>query len=195
MAVYKQYQIIQLKEDLNPIIRKGMQGIILEIWNKNNFEVEFLDDDGVNLQFNGNATFTISSDMMEPVVFNPPPRSFEQWCVDLGFEARGNCPPKNTILDYNSFIFFPNITYYKVMETQLYNSARYYGEQGQSRTAKEFLEDLEMELTDPTQEDEKELNRIFEYDEFWRWSSGKVLHKHDKHQSLLEKVKQLFLKK
>ena len=170
--MFKEYQIIKLKEDLNPVIKKGMEGVILEIWDKNNFEVEFLDDNGVNLQNNGNATFTISSGMIEPAVFNPSPRSFEQWCDDLGFHAEGNGPPKDTILDYSSFIFYPNVIYYKVKETQLYSSARYYGEQGQSRTAKEFLEDLKMELESPNEKDLKALNRIFEYDEFWRWSSG-----------------------
>jgi len=193
--MFKQYQIIELKEDLNPVIKKGMEGVILEVWDKNNFEVEFLDAEGVNIQYNDEATFTVNAKLIKQATFNPPPRSFEQWCADLGFRAEGNCPPKDTVLNYSDFISYPNVVYYKVKETQLYSSERYYGEQGQNRTAKEFLEDLNMILESPTEEDLKALNRIFEYDEFWRWSSGKVYYKDDnKHRNFWQLIKSIFKK-
>lgn len=56
----KQYQIFELLIDLNPIIKKGMKGVILTIWNNANFEAEFLDDEGFNNIYEGNATFTLN---------------------------------------------------------------------------------------------------------------------------------------
>ena len=40
-----QYQIFELLIDLNPVIKKGMKGVILEIWNNESFEAEFVDDE------------------------------------------------------------------------------------------------------------------------------------------------------
>ncbi|QEC68637.1 hypothetical protein FRZ67_15465 [Panacibacter ginsenosidivorans] len=56
----KQYQIVELLVDLNPVIKKGMIGVILEIWNNENFEAEFLDYEGFNYTYNGNATFPLN---------------------------------------------------------------------------------------------------------------------------------------
>jgi hypothetical protein len=56
----KQYQMFELIIDLNPVIRKGMKGVILEIWNNENFEAEFLDNEGFNYLYDGNATFTLN---------------------------------------------------------------------------------------------------------------------------------------
>ena len=51
-------------ENLNPVIIKGMTGIILEILDKDNFEIEFVRKDGSNLEYEGNGTFTVSSEMI-----------------------------------------------------------------------------------------------------------------------------------
>jgi hypothetical protein len=59
MVTVKQYDIFVLERDINPVIRKGMQGVILEIWNNNSFEIEFVKDDGTNYEFNGQSTFTV----------------------------------------------------------------------------------------------------------------------------------------
>ena len=36
-------------------------GVILEIWDENTFEVEFVKEDGSNYEYNGMNTFTINS--------------------------------------------------------------------------------------------------------------------------------------
>lgn len=58
----KQYQMIELIKDLNPVIKAGMKGVILEIYNEKTYEVEFVKDDGVNIQYEGKITFTINVD-------------------------------------------------------------------------------------------------------------------------------------
>jgi hypothetical protein len=59
----EQYQIFELSRDLNPVIVKGMMGVILEILEPDKtFEVEFVKDDTSNYEFEGNFTFTISID-------------------------------------------------------------------------------------------------------------------------------------
>ena len=60
MKTNHQYKTIELVVDLNPVIRKGLQGVILEIWDEQTYEVEFPDKDGVNLEFGGIATFTLN---------------------------------------------------------------------------------------------------------------------------------------
>jgi hypothetical protein len=59
MVTVKQYDIFVLARDINPEIIKGMQGVILETWNDNSLEIEFVKDDGTNYEFNGQSTFTI----------------------------------------------------------------------------------------------------------------------------------------
>jgi len=58
----EQYQIIELIKDLNPVIKAGMQGVILEIYDDTNYEVEFVKKDGSNYVYQEKGTFTISSD-------------------------------------------------------------------------------------------------------------------------------------
>ncbi len=41
-----------------------MHGVILEVWDKETYEVEFLDEGGYNYEYEGKATFTLkASDM------------------------------------------------------------------------------------------------------------------------------------
>ena len=61
----KQNDIFKLKKDLNPTIKRGMVGVILEIYNDNVFEVEFVDKDGRNFEYDGKFTFTIDKNMIE----------------------------------------------------------------------------------------------------------------------------------
>ena len=64
--MYKQYQVIESIKDIDPIIKKGMKGVILEVWDSENFEVEFLDEEGFNYGYNGKFTFKLtSSDIKE----------------------------------------------------------------------------------------------------------------------------------
>ena len=58
--MFKQYQLIELTRDLNPAITAGMVGTILEVWSDKSFEVEFVDEEGFNYEYNGEATFTVT---------------------------------------------------------------------------------------------------------------------------------------
>jgi hypothetical protein len=55
----KQYDVFILNKDINPAITKGMEGVILEIWDSNSYEVEFVKEDGTNYEFEEQSTFTI----------------------------------------------------------------------------------------------------------------------------------------
>ena len=61
----KQYDTFILKQDINPTIKAGMVGAILEIWSETDIEVEFVDDDGFNYGYNDQFTFTIKKDIIE----------------------------------------------------------------------------------------------------------------------------------
>jgi hypothetical protein len=54
-----QYDSVQLLEDVNPKIKRGMKGVILEKYNDDNYEIEFLDNDGKNIEYEMQFTFTI----------------------------------------------------------------------------------------------------------------------------------------
>lgn len=62
-----QYDRVELLDDLNPNIRKGMEGIILEIWDRDFCEVEFLDEHGANIEYNGSGTYTINKRLLVKV--------------------------------------------------------------------------------------------------------------------------------
>ena len=61
MDKIKQYDVFILNKDINEVVVKGMEGVILEIWNNNSYEVEFVKEDGSNYEFEGQSTFTIDS--------------------------------------------------------------------------------------------------------------------------------------
>ncbi len=65
----KQYDCFLLARDLNPIITKGMQGVILEIWDDNRFEIEFVKGDGTNHEFNGEYTFTVDKSFIGDIIW------------------------------------------------------------------------------------------------------------------------------
>jgi len=56
----KQYDVFELATDINPVIKKGMKGVILEILKPGVFEVEFLKADSTNFEYDGKFTFTLS---------------------------------------------------------------------------------------------------------------------------------------
>ena len=110
------------------------------------------------------------------------PRTFEQWCIDLGIECEGNCPA-NEVMSYDEFCYFPNVRLWKVQETETYGFWRDgidVRKSGENRTVKEWLEDMNMEIIDPTPEELKELNLFLGWDEFMDWSSGIVCDKNKK---------------
>ena len=60
----KQYDTFVLEEDLNPGIKKGMEGVVLEILSNDDILVEFVKDDGTNYEYNGEAIFTIKKNLI-----------------------------------------------------------------------------------------------------------------------------------
>jgi len=59
----ERYQSFELSKDLNPLIVKGMMGIILEVLEpEKTFLAEFPGDNASNLTYEGKSSFTISSD-------------------------------------------------------------------------------------------------------------------------------------
>ena len=63
MQPIEQYDSFELSKDLNPLIVKGMMGIILEILEPEKlFKVEFPQEDDSNYVYEGKSSFTISSD-------------------------------------------------------------------------------------------------------------------------------------
>jgi hypothetical protein len=65
----KQYDVFELARDINPVIRKGMRGVILEVWDFGVFEVEFVKEDATNYEYNGASTFTIKLEDIESIVW------------------------------------------------------------------------------------------------------------------------------
>lgn len=56
----KQYDSVELLEDLNPILKKGMRGAILEVYDEGEaFEVEFVKKDAINYEYEGQNTFAV----------------------------------------------------------------------------------------------------------------------------------------
>lgn len=49
-----------------------MQGVILEIWDDKNYEIEFVKDDGTNHEYNGEATFTVDKSFIGKVIWTTP---------------------------------------------------------------------------------------------------------------------------
>ena len=66
----KKYDIFILKSDLNPKITAGMIGVILEIYDNRDIIVEFVKDDGTNIEYQSQMTFMISKDLIK-IVENP----------------------------------------------------------------------------------------------------------------------------
>jgi hypothetical protein len=69
MVEIKQFEVFILSKDINPNITQGMRGVVLEIWTKNDFEVEFVKDDGTNYDFDGHFTFTIDKSYIEKLFY------------------------------------------------------------------------------------------------------------------------------
>ena len=59
MKNLKQYDVFELAKDINPNIKQGMRGVILDIWDVDAYEVEFVKEDGTNYEYEGQSTFTI----------------------------------------------------------------------------------------------------------------------------------------
>ena len=136
--------------------------------------------------------------MAQPKVYHrpypePEPRCFAQWCNDLGISCEGACPDNDTILTFDEFYSLADVRLTKVKDTELYGFWRQYGDVwGESRTVQEWLNDLNWEIVDPTEEELKDRNLILGHDEFRDWSSGKVTDKEKEDKGLLNTIKKLF---
>jgi hypothetical protein len=64
--MYYQYQSIELARDLNHVLKEGMLGVILEVWDEQTFEVEFLNEEGYNYEYNGEGIFTLTAKDIRP---------------------------------------------------------------------------------------------------------------------------------
>jgi hypothetical protein len=64
--MFYKYQSIELVRDINPVLKAGMPGVILEVWDEGHYEVEFLDEDGFNYEYNGEAIFTLKPTDITP---------------------------------------------------------------------------------------------------------------------------------
>jgi hypothetical protein len=66
MATMKQYQAIVPVRDINPVIKKGMIGVILEVLDADTYIVEFVQDDGRNFEYDGQGTFDLKGADLQP---------------------------------------------------------------------------------------------------------------------------------
>ena len=63
----KQYQVIELTADINPVITKGMRGTILEVLDSDTYIVEFVKEDGGNYEYNGEFTFDVRESSIKAI--------------------------------------------------------------------------------------------------------------------------------
>jgi hypothetical protein len=68
MESINQYDVVEITEDINPKVKRGMQGTILEKYNEDNFEIEILDNEGVNISFDNQFTFTVKRRQIRKMV-------------------------------------------------------------------------------------------------------------------------------
>ncbi|RIJ33487.1 DUF4926 domain-containing protein [Pontibacter oryzae] len=60
----EQYDIIELAEDLNANLKKGMCGTVVEKFSEDEFEIEVIDNKGSTVQLGNNFTFTVRKDQI-----------------------------------------------------------------------------------------------------------------------------------
>jgi hypothetical protein len=64
----KQFEQFTLKEDINPVIIKGMVGVVLDIYEDGDaFEAEFVQNDGSNYSYLDQSTFAIRWNQVERI--------------------------------------------------------------------------------------------------------------------------------
>ncbi len=68
MRQIKQYDTFILAKDINPVIVKGMRGVVLDIWSEKGLEVEFVKEDATNYEYQGNYTFTVDISYIGEIV-------------------------------------------------------------------------------------------------------------------------------
>jgi hypothetical protein len=69
----RQYDVFILAKDINPEISKGMTGVLLEIWGRDSFEVEFVKEDGSNYMYEEQGTFTVDESFIGEIKWSERP--------------------------------------------------------------------------------------------------------------------------
>ncbi len=59
--MFQPYETIETTRDINPVAKKGMKGLIVEIWGNDGYEVEFVKEDGDSYQYNNESIFTLKA--------------------------------------------------------------------------------------------------------------------------------------
>lgn len=59
-----QYDTVELLEDINPNIKRGMKGVVLEKYSDEDYEIEFLDK-GKNIEYKNQFTFTVNRKLLK----------------------------------------------------------------------------------------------------------------------------------
>jgi len=62
---HREHAVFRLTKDLNSLILKGSQGVVVYVYSQNEFEVEFVNSDGTNIQYEGQSTFKVNSENMQ----------------------------------------------------------------------------------------------------------------------------------
>ncbi|UOQ67440.1 hypothetical protein [Hymenobacter volaticus] len=106
---------------------------------------------------------------------DPPPRSFAEWCHDLGISSEGGNWVSDQVMLYEEFCLLPDTKLRKIKEGPLYGFWRQYGDVfGEPRTVQEWLDDIGRVIVEPTDDDTKDLTLFLGHDEFWEWIDGKI---------------------
>ena len=63
----REHAVFLLTKDLNPLIIKGSQGVVVYVYSQHVFEVEFVNADGTNINYEGQSTFKVNSEIMQLV--------------------------------------------------------------------------------------------------------------------------------
>ncbi len=58
MISIMQYDSVQVSEDINPVIKAGMEGLVMDVY-KDSAELMFNSETGMTYSFNGKNTFLI----------------------------------------------------------------------------------------------------------------------------------------
>lgn len=64
------FDVFILAKDINPVIQKGMSGVILEIFNGNSYLIEFVKSDGTNYEYDGQSTFFIDQSFVDRIIYS-----------------------------------------------------------------------------------------------------------------------------
>jgi hypothetical protein len=72
MQTIRQYDVFILAKDLNILITEGMQGVILEMCDSNEFLTEYVREDGINYKYEVEAMFTVYRSFIGAIIWMNP---------------------------------------------------------------------------------------------------------------------------